>query len=192
MYTPKRHFENLEHSNQNMEWSSRVHCYKATQIARGQRLCTLTVTGYNVRIFLNDRECSVATSPQPWKTVSFVCDFQRHKQEIAHVKFILKNKLNYILLLWLNWFCRLRIFKADFCLFLIFVGACKFTLHSHHQKDEIAFLLEVMGNPGESTLQFNPWSMISVKNNWHEVCSIYKWKMYFQQKKEVFMPSFVC
>ena len=51
--------------------------------------------GYNIRIFLNDRELVsgylISTSGNG---LSFAYDFQRHKQEMTQVKLALQNKLN--------------------------------------------------------------------------------------------------
>lgn len=54
---------------------------------------TFQVIGYNIKIFLNDRECfngyllsTVGNSSR------FAYDFQRHRQKMAEVKVILQNK----------------------------------------------------------------------------------------------------
>ena len=51
--------------------------------------------GYNIRIFLNDRElvngCLISILGD---SLSFAYDFQRPKQEMTQVKLVLQNKLN--------------------------------------------------------------------------------------------------
>ena len=51
--------------------------------------------GYNIRIFLNDRELvSGYLISTLGNSLSFAYDFQRHKQEMTQVKLVLQNKLN--------------------------------------------------------------------------------------------------
>ena len=61
--------------------------------------------GYSIRIFLNERELVRGYLISIWdNSLSFVYDFQRHKQEVTQVKLILlvlQSKLKH-LLIWLT------------------------------------------------------------------------------------------
>ena len=54
-----------------------------------------TVVGYNIRVFLNDKELiSGYLIPTLGNSLSFAYYFQKHKQEMTQVKLALQNKLN--------------------------------------------------------------------------------------------------
>ena len=71
---------------QTKTWVSEVYCYKAADIVWRQCLF-LTVIGYNIRIFLSERELVSGCFISIFRNyLIFAYDFQKHKQEVTQFK----------------------------------------------------------------------------------------------------------
>lgn len=97
VHTPKK-TTNPQHSHQTWNEALRHTVLKLFIQREGSEHLLSVVTGYSVRIFLNEREFVSRYRLSIWGNYfSFGYDFQRQKQEVTQVKLtslVLQNKLN--------------------------------------------------------------------------------------------------
>lgn len=78
-----------------LERARGIHGHAQLRRTAGRNGAVFTVTGHNVRVFLNDRE-SVGGYLRPalGNNLSLAYDFQWHEQRVTQVKLDLQNKQN--------------------------------------------------------------------------------------------------